>query len=90
MAKGHGKLKTLWVRLGFGKKGIGAYADFKDNAELRFVWRGYVTDESLDRLPFRGVDRIKLTNMMLERMIHMRNAIRSTMITEVFPFHNAF
>lgn len=84
------KLKTLWQRWGFGKGGIGAFADFDANPDRHYLWRRYVTDESLDRRLFRGMDRIKLTFFMIEKLINLRQANRNKAIFKIFPFHNKF
>ena len=58
------RLKNLWNRLGF-KKAIGAYSDFNDDPELDYIWRRYITDETLFRSVFRTVDRVKLSLMLI-------------------------
>ena len=84
------KLKCLWDRIGFKGTGIGPFADFVDNPDKKFLWRRYVTNESLERELFRGTDRIKLVNIMIERLIHMRNAKQNKIFHDIFAFHNKF
>ena len=90
MAKetGGGKLKNMWMCLGFPMSGIGAYADFEDNPDKEFIWRRYITDETCTRKLFRGMDRIKLTNFIVARSINTQAAFRSGLMVDYFPMHN--
>jgi hypothetical protein len=62
------RLKSLWHRLGL-KKGIGAFTDYEDDADKDFMWRRYIIDETMTRSIFRGVDRVRLTDIMLGTLI---------------------
>ena len=46
---------------------IGAYANFEDSPDIEYLWRMYIQDESLKLTMFRGIDRIKLTKIILDR-----------------------
>ena len=88
--KGLKKLKNLWQRLGFKKNGLGTYVDFDDNPEKEYLWRRYISDESLERNLFRSMDRIKLTYIIMERTLNSKAAKRSKVLVNSFPFHNRF
>lgn len=62
------KLQNLWKRLGVDR-GLGAFADFTDNAKTEFLWRKYITDETLTRTMFRDLDRIKLTEIIIDKLV---------------------
>lgn len=64
-----GRLYNLWQRMGVGQP-IGAYADFRDTPETEYLWRMYISDETLNRSQFRDSDKIKLTEIMINKVVH--------------------
>ena len=70
--------------------GLGTYADFDDNPEKEYLWRRYISDESLERNLFRSMDRIKLTYILMERTLNSLVAKKSNLLVNSFPFHNRF
>lgn len=84
------KLKNLWNKLSFDSTGVGAFSDFEDDPDAQYLWRRYITDESLERKLFRNMDRIKLTYIMIERVFNKISAERGKVLVDDFPFHNRF
>lgn len=84
-----GMLKNLWQRLGF-RRGIGAYADYENDPEKEHLWRKYINDETLTRTIFRDLDRIKLTEYILDQMIKGKKMISTGYLAAEFNFHNEF
>lgn len=84
-----GRLYNLWERLGV-YKAIGAYADFKDIPEKEYLWRRYISDETLRRSIFRDSDRIKLTNIIINKQIHNKMLVERGYLLTEFNFHNEF
>ena len=72
------------------KNYLGAYADFEDSPEFDFLWRRYIFDETLSRSMFRDVDRIKLTRILLDRLIKDKNFIKFDFVKSIFCIHNDF
>ncbi len=83
------RLKNLWQRLGL-KKPLGAFTDFNDDPELDFLWRRYITDETLYRSVFRSMDRVKLTIWLVGRVVMVQALMRCGVVKMVAPFHNYF
>jgi hypothetical protein len=83
------KLYNLWQRLGVPKE-VGAYADYIDDPEKEYLWRKYIKDESLKRSIFRDLDRCRLTNVLINKVIHNKRLIKHGFLNCNFNFHNNF
>lgn len=86
---GGSKLQNLWNRIKMPTY-VGAYADFIDDPETEYIWRKYITDETLERSMFRDVDRIKLTDIIMNKMIYSRKLVAKGYLATYFAFHNDF
>ena len=74
-----GMLRDLWQRNGLNYP-IGAYADFDDSPSLEHYWRQYIEDETMNRSIFRDTDKIKLTLILIEKIIHNNKLIKQGFI----------
>lgn len=79
----------MWQRLG-SEHFVGAFADFVDNPDSEYLWRKYITDETLQRSIFRDMDRIKLTEIILNKTIYNKKLFASGFTACGFAFHNEF
>jgi anoctamin-10 len=86
---GGSKIYHLWDRLNLAHH-IGAYADFVDDPDTEYLWRRYITDETLKRSMFRDVDLIKLTEIIVNKMIYSRRLVSKGYLETYFAFHNEF
>ena len=69
---------------------IGAYVDFDDSLDIEFYWRQYIENETLNRSIFKDTDRIKLTQILIEKIIDNKQLINNGFVYSVFNFHNYF
>jgi hypothetical protein len=69
------KLYNLWDRLEVAHP-IGAYADFIDNPQKEYLWRLYVSDETMNRSIFRDSDQVRLTNIMISQQILNKSLVK--------------
>jgi hypothetical protein len=83
------KIYNLWERLGVPND-VGAYADYIDNPDKEYLWRKYIQDESLQRSIFRDSDRVRLTNIMINKLIHNKRLAKHGYLSCNFNFHNNF
>ena len=72
------------------KKAVGAFTDFNDDPEFDFLWNRYITDETLYRSVFLTMDRVKLTNWMIGKVIMVNKFKKSGICDQVSPIHNYF
>ncbi len=82
-------LKNLWNRQGFSKP-MGAFTDFVDDPSFDYIWERHINNETLERTVFRQVGRIKLINIMVEKVIFMKELTNADIVDSVTPLHNFF
>lgn len=82
-------LMNLWNRQGFGKP-MGAYTDFVDDPSIDYIWERHINNETLERTVFRQVGRIKLINIMVEKVIFMKELTNGKIVDAITPLHNFF
>jgi hypothetical protein len=69
---------------------LGAFADFVDDPEIDYIWRRYIVDETMYRTVFRGMDRIKLTQSLINRLIVLKSLKKAGILDFTSPLHNYF
>ena len=84
-----GKLYNLWERIGVNYP-IGAYAEYDDAPSLEHYWRRYIEDETMRRTIFRDSDKIRLTQILIEKIIDNNKLVHWGFIYSCFNFHNNF
>lgn len=83
------RLYNLWQRLNVDQP-VGAYADFRDTPDSEYLWRLYISDETLNRSQFRDSDRIKLTEIMINQVVYNKKLVQQGYLVCEFNFHNEF
>jgi len=69
---------------------MGAFTDFIDDPSIDYIWERQINNETLGRTVFRQVGRIKLIQIMIEKVIFLKELDNAGILNSVTPLHNFF